>query len=118
MTMERIGEGTFWPVTLEEGRLVVGGLELDLESLSGAEPRYILVYSLEDGSPTLEATTWLGAEIFLPGRPWESELVETVETEEGPVPVMGLRMGPLNPELVVLRLFPLQGKGGHDDLRD
>lgn len=95
MTVERLGEPV-WNVTLEGTNLQVEGLTLDLEALSGPEPRVIQIYADATGAPTLTPTDWLGAEVECPGRSWR-----WVGGEEGG----HVEMEPLSLERVRVRLF-------------
>ncbi len=110
MTVERLGEPV-WNVVLEGTNLQVEGLTLDLEALSGPEPRVIRVYADAAGAPTLTPSGWLGAEVLLPPRPLKAvqvgEVVYGDEGNEQREPVYELRPGPLNWELVRVRLFGL-----------
>lgn len=110
MTVEKVGEGQFWEAQLVNGRLVVGGLEVGLEGAGPLGGR-IYLYVDADGAPTLEPTGWLGAEVILPPRRYTTEVVEVLgpEGEVYPMPVQKLE--PVNPELVVVRLFALPELG-------
>lgn len=107
----------YWEPHLEGTTLHLGGLELDLDALSGPEPRRVLVYALGEAAATLEPTGWLGAELLLPARGVEQVQVGEVvyEDEEGGTrvePVYETRLQPLDLEQVVLRLFPPPFEGG------
>ena len=106
MTVERVGEGRFWEAHLESGRLVVGGLEVGLE---GADPfgGRIYLYVDAEGAPTLDPTNWLGAEVILPPRRYTTEVVEVLGPEGEVFPMSVQTWEPVNPELVVVRLFAL-----------
>ncbi|RTH24713.1 hypothetical protein [Thermus scotoductus] len=110
MRIERIGEGSVWDVTLSGNSLRVGGLVLDLEALP---PGTHFIYEDASGEATLEATDWLGAEVYIPPR--EQVLVEepvgVLEGEE-PTVMAVLRPGPLKLNLVSVRLFALRGGAG------
>ncbi|GAA6731906.1 hypothetical protein YIM73518_16700 [Thermus brockianus] len=110
MTVERVGEGRFWEAHLESGRLVVGGLEVDLE---GADPLggRIYLYVDAEGAPTLEPTGWLGAEVVLPPRRYTTEVVEVLGPEGEVYPMSVQKLEPVNPELVAVRLFALPERG-------
>ncbi len=118
MQVERVtayGE-RYWEPRLEGATLHLGGLELDLDALSGPEPRRVLVYARGEEA-SLEPTGWLGAELLLPPRGVEQVQVGEVvyEDEEGGArvePVYEARLQPLDLERVVLRLFPLPFEGG------
>jgi len=118
MQVERVtayGE-RYWEPHLEGTTLHLGGLELDLDALSGPEPRRVLVYARGEEA-SLEPTDWLGAELLLPARGVEQVQVGEVvyEDEEGGArvePVYETRLTPVNTELVLVRLFPLQVFGG------
>lgn len=117
MVVEQACGGRCWEVALEGSLLRIGGLELDLEALSGPESRMVAVYAGADGAPTLEATDWLGAEVLLPGRPLEAvpageQVYEDEEGQEVRTPVYEYRMAPLNLELVQVRLFGLPPQVG------
>ncbi|RTI13360.1 hypothetical protein [Thermus scotoductus] len=105
MQVERVtayGE-RYWEPHLEGTTLHLGGLELDLDALSGPEPRRVPVYARGEEA-SLEPTDWLGAELHLPAR--EVEQVQVGEV------VYETRLTPVNTELVLVRLFPLQVFGG------
>lgn len=118
MQVERVtayGE-RYWEPRLEGATLHLGGLELDLDALSGPEPRRVLVYARGEEA-SLEPTGWLGAELHLPAREVEQVQVGEVvyEDEEGGArvePVYETRLTPVNTKLVLVRLFPLQVFGG------
>jgi len=97
VTVERMCEGRCWEVALEGTTLRVGGLELDLEALSGLEPRRVLVWAHGERA-SLEPSDWLGAEVLLPARAvrYEADGEEVREVWE-----------PLRTELVVVKLFGL-----------
>lgn len=117
MQVERVtayGE-RYWEPRLEGATLHLGGLELDLDALSGPEPRRVLVYARGEEA-SLEPTGWLGAVLLLPARGVEQVQVGEVvyEDEEGGTrvgPVYEARLRPLDLERVVLRLFPLPFEG-------
>lgn len=118
MRVERVeGYGErYWEPRLAGANLHLGGLELDLDALSGPEPRRVLVYARGEEA-SLEPTDWLGAELLLPAREVEQVQVGEVvyEDEEGGTraePVYEARLRPLDLERVVLRLFPLPFEGG------
>lgn len=118
MQVERVeGYGErYWEPHLEGTTLHLGGLELDLDALSGPEPRRVPVYALGEEA-SLEPTDWLGAELLLPARGVERVQVGEMvyEDEEGGArvePVYETRLTPVNTELVLVRLFPLQVFGG------
>ena len=117
MVVEQACAGRCWEVAREGHLLRIGGVELDLDALSGPEPRRVAVYADGAGQPTLEATDWLGAEVLLPGRPLEAVPVgeQVYEDEEGHevrTPVYDYRPAPLNWELVRVRLFGLPLQAG------
>ncbi len=109
MTVERVCAGRCWEVSREGDLLRIGGLELDLGE-GNLEGR-LVVYADPEGRPTLEPTDWLGAEVLLPPRPLKAvqvgEVVYGDEGNEQREPVYELRPGPLNWELVRVRLFGL-----------
>lgn len=116
MRVERVGGygERYWEPRLEGATLHLGGLELDLDALSGPEPRRVSVYARGEEA-SLEPTDWLGAELYLPAREVEQVQVgEAVyEDEEGGTrmePVYETRLTPV--KLVLVRLFPLQVFGG------
>lgn len=117
MQVERV-EGCgerYWEPHLEGTTLHLGGLELDLDALSGPEPRRVLVYARGEEA-SLEPTDWLGAELLLPARGVERVQVGEMvyEDEEGGTrvePVYETQLRPLDLERVVLRLFPLPFEG-------
>lgn len=117
MQVERVtayGE-RYWEPHLEGTTLHLGGLELDLDALSGPEPRRVPVYALGEEA-SLEPTDWLGAELLLPARGMGLVQVGEMvyEDEEGGTrvePVYEARLRPLDLERVVLRLFPLPFEG-------
>ncbi len=111
MRVERVAEGRYWEPRVEGSTLHLGGLSLDLEALSGPEPRRIYIYA-QGAEATLDPTDWLGAEVSLPRRGVEVVQVGEVVYEDGDggtrvEPVYGERLLPLDLERVSILLFPL-----------
>lgn len=102
MRIVRLGEPT-WDVGIHGSRIHIGGLELSLDDLEGT----ISIFVGADGAPTLAPTDWLGAEVVLPPRPLVLSTVEVLGDEGEPLPMAQAVKGPVNEELVEVRLYPL-----------